>query len=186
MIAFKFDRIRKILFFVLSIPMFSIGAWAQVAAGGQFTLEQSVVAAGGAVLSGGQFALAGTTGQSIAGQKATSTQFSIYAGFWNAAPQFVPTAASVPVSGRVTTADGRGIRGAQVTLTGASGETQTVRTTAFGYFRFSGVLAGETYVISVSAKRFQFSQPTQVCSILEDTENIVFIADGVKSEEIIK
>ena len=87
------------------------------------------------------------------------------------------TASSVIVSGRVTTATGRRIANARVSMTNANGETRTVLTSTFGYFRLIDVLAGETYVFSVFAKRFQFAQSTQVRSIVEERNDIVFVAE---------
>lgn len=92
--------------------------------------------------------------------------------------QMNPTAAFVSVGGRVTTAAGRGLRNARVTLIGANGETRTVLTGTFGYYRFVDVPAGGTYVFSVSAKRYTFSQQTQVGNITEDTDEINFKADN--------
>ncbi len=165
-----------ILFFSLVVSI-SI-AQAQIASGGQFALQQSVVAGGGIQnANGGQFAVDGTAGQSIAGQVATNSAFSVYAGFWNP-NQFTPTAAAVTVSGRVTTESGRGIRNVRITITGADGEARTVLSGAFGYFRFNDVPAGETYIFNVSAKRFHFSQATQIRTILEEIDDIVFVADN--------
>ena len=89
----------------------------------------------------------------------------------------VATAASVWVSGRVT-ANGRGVRGARVTLTDAQGTTRIALTNPFGYYRFSDVSAGETHVFSVTAKRYQFTQSSQVLTILGETDDINFTADG--------
>lgn len=167
--------------FTLVIALFAAAtiappAAAQISGGGQYTIEQSAIAGGGAVSSGGQFTLGGTIGQAVAGQKASNAAFSVHAGFWNGVP-LAPTAAEVTVGGRVTTADGRGIRNVRVTMTGAGGETRTAISTAFGYFQFTDVPAGETFVFSVAARRFRFSQPTRVCTILEDTNDIVFVAE---------
>jgi hypothetical protein len=88
-----------------------------------------------------------------------------------------PTAATVTVSGRVTTAQGRGIRNVVVTMTDSSGNTRTATTTSFGYFSFDDVAAGETYIFAARGKRFSFGQNTQVHSITEETSNINFVAD---------
>ncbi|MBA2333780.1 MAG: carboxypeptidase regulatory-like domain-containing protein, partial [Blastocatellia bacterium] len=86
------------------------------------------------------------------------------------------TAATVSVSGRVTTAQGRGIRSVVVTMTDSNGNTRIARTTSFGYYRFEEVAAGETYIFMVTGKRLSFGQNTQVHSIMEDTNNINFVA----------
>jgi hypothetical protein len=158
------------------IMLLSGGAAAQT--GGQFSLEQSAVAAGGGRQTGGQFTVDGTTGQAVAGQQTAIAPFSMHAGFWNQAA-FAPTAAEVTVSGRVTTADGRrGIRNVRVTMTGTNGETRSTLSGVSGVFRFTDVPAGETYIFSASAKRYIFGEPTQVRTITEDTDNIVFVAVG--------
>jgi hypothetical protein len=74
--------------------------------------------------------------------------------------QSAPTAASVQVSGRVWSEEGRGLRNAQVTLTDMNGNARAARTGAFGYFRFAAVPVGETYIISVTSKRSQFAPQT--------------------------
>lgn len=86
-----------------------------------------------------------------------------------------PTAASVSVGGRVMTESGRGIRSVKITLTDSSGNTRTATTTAFGYYRFADVAAGETYIISAFGKSYTFSQPSQVLNINGDLTDIDFI-----------
>ncbi len=159
----------------LTIWSLSLAATAQQS-GGQFTITQSAIASGGATdSSGGQFVLGGTIGQAVAGQPTSGASFSLHAGFWNAAPT-TPTAASVTTGGRVVTADGRGIRNVRVTMTGADGEVRTAISGTFGYFRFQEVAAGETYIFSAFAKRYQFGEPTLIRAILEDTDDINFVA----------
>ena len=87
-----------------------------------------------------------------------------------------PTAASITVGGRVMVGK-RGLRNACLTVTNANGETYTVITNAFGYYHFTNVPAGATYIFSVSAKRYTFSQPTQVRNIVGDIDNINFEAN---------
>lgn len=87
---------------------------------------------------------------------------------------FAPTAANVSVSGRISTADGRNLRGAIVTLTDANGTTRTTRSTAFGIFRFDEIEVGQTITISVISKRFQFTP--QVISVSEDVIDLNFTA----------
>ncbi|MEJ7862157.1 MAG: carboxypeptidase regulatory-like domain-containing protein, partial [Pyrinomonadaceae bacterium] len=86
-----------------------------------------------------------------------------------------PTAAAVSVSGRVQTAQGRGIGNVRLTMTDQSGNMRTTSSTSFGYFRFENVAAGETYIITARGKRFTFSQPSQVLNVNDDTDEINFI-----------
>ncbi len=83
-------------------------------------------------------------------------------------------AASVEVSGQVLTQSGRGISSARVIITDQSGDSRTVMTSSFGYFRFTEVQAGETYIISVVSKRYHFAP--QVLNITEELTNLNFTA----------
>ena len=83
-----------------------------------------------------------------------------------------PTAASVTIGGRVTTPDGRGLRNALVALTDQGGETRTTLTGAFGYYRFADVGAGETYLVAVTSKRYQFAP--LVLNVTEEMKNVNF------------
>ncbi|HMS44110.1 MAG TPA: carboxypeptidase regulatory-like domain-containing protein, partial [Pyrinomonadaceae bacterium] len=85
-----------------------------------------------------------------------------------------PLAANVSISGRVT-ANGVSVRNAVVRLTTATGTTRTVRTSAFGYYRFDDVEVGETYVVSVNHKRYLFA--SQVVSVTEDLTELNFTAE---------
>jgi uncharacterized delta-60 repeat protein len=71
---------------------------------------------------------------------------------------FGPTAASVSIRGRVLTAinGGIGLSRALVLLTDGAGNVRIARTNTFGYFRFDEVEAGDTYVLTVSSKRYQY------------------------------
>ena len=85
------------------------------------------------------------------------------------------TAATVSVSGRVVTAQGRGIRNVVITMMDSSGNTRTAISTAFGYYRFEEVEAGQVYIFTARGKRFSFEQNTQVHTILEEINNINFV-----------
>lgn len=85
-----------------------------------------------------------------------------------------PTAASVNLSGRVLNAEGRGLRGAQVRLTAADGSTKTVMTSAFGYYRFADVQAGQSVTIQVMSKKYGF-QP-QIVNVSGDLSDLNFVA----------
>lgn len=85
-----------------------------------------------------------------------------------------PSAANATLSGRVMTADGRGIRGARVSLTSAAGFVRYAVTSSFGYYSFTDVTVGETYVLSVISKRYQFNP--QIVSIFDELNEIDLIA----------
>ena len=165
--------INTLLLAAIVILTWTNFASAQVATGGTFSLDQSVIAGGGGQnAAGGTFSLDGTIGQAVAGT-ANNSPFAVQSGFFNAAP-VAPTAASVSVAGKVITDDGRGLRNARVTLTDARGETRIVTTTSFGSYRFDDVAAGQTYIISVVSKRFQFAP--QVVFVGEEITGLDFTA----------
>jgi len=93
--------------------------------------------------------------------------------------EFLPlTASGVTMAGRVTTADGRGIRNAQVVVTGDGlSEARTATTGSFGYFSFDGLTAGQTYVVTVNSQRYTFSVPSRVISLVDNLANVDFVAD---------
>lgn len=84
------------------------------------------------------------------------------------------TAAGVTVSGRVMNFYGRSIAGARVTLNDGAGNTRTVNSNFFGYYRFADVPAGATYMFEVAAKQYQF-QP-QAATINEARSDLNFTA----------
>jgi len=67
-----------------------------------------------------------------------------------------PTAGLASVSGRVMRPDGNGIANAVVTITDAAGNTRSLLANPLGYFRFDDVTAGQTYVVTASAKGVTF------------------------------
>jgi hypothetical protein len=83
------------------------------------------------------------------------------------------TAAGVEVSGRVlTSAGGRGLRGAVVTLRDENGNEITTMTGAMGNFRFADVEPGHTYVVTIRNRRFQYAP--QVLTINDSITDLVF------------
>ena len=67
-----------------------------------------------------------------------------------------PTAAGVSIEGQVLTADMRGLSDARVTLTNGNGESRTVKTNSFGYYRFDDVPAGQNYTLEAKSRRYNF------------------------------
>nr|MBP9664464.1 carboxypeptidase regulatory-like domain-containing protein [Pyrinomonadaceae bacterium] len=96
----------------------------------------------------------------------------------------VPTAANAYISGRVLTADGRPIRNATVTITGNSlPESRIFQTGSFGYYMFDGLATGETYVVTVTQRRFIFQTPSRVVSLIDNIADLDFIA-GAENDAI--
>ena len=83
-----------------------------------------------------------------------------------------PTAASVSIGGRVFADNGRGLTNAIVYLTKSNGEILKRRTTSFGYYRFDDVEAGQTAIISVVSKRYQFAP--RVVNVTEELNEFNF------------
>ena len=87
-------------------------------------------------------------------------------------------AANVSVGGRITTAEGRGIRNAMVNLVDASGNIRRTITSPFGYYSFTEVASGETYLISVASRRFTFENPTRVITVVDEVQDLDFVANS--------
>lgn len=88
------------------------------------------------------------------------------------------TASNVTISGRVTDSAGYGIRNAVVTLTGGGlTEPVTIETNDLGYYNFSEVPAGETYIVTVRARRYTFAQPSRVVNLDDNVAEANFVAD---------
>jgi hypothetical protein len=93
--------------------------------------------------------------------------------------QATPTAGPVTVSGRVVDSFGRGISGARLTITSAqSGESWSTLSNTFGYYNLSGPISGGFYMMSVSHRRYTFSDGTRTFSLSEDLAGVDFMADG--------
>lgn len=166
---------RNTLAAVYLILFFAAGAAAQT--GGDFTITQSVIASGGGQnAAGDKFSLDGTIGQPIAGVNSSGGSFSVRGGFWTA--QFAPSAASAAIAGRVMVdgASGKGIRNVQLTLTNtATGETRAARSGLFGSYRFEDVPTGQSYVLTVSARRFAFAPNIRFITLLEELTDVDFV-----------
>lgn len=87
-----------------------------------------------------------------------------------------PTAANATVSGRVVTAEGRGIVNVRVHISDAAGEIRSVITGPFGYYSFENVTAGSDYMVSVIGKRHNFAQATRLIRVDDDIANVDFTA----------
>jgi len=87
-----------------------------------------------------------------------------------------PTAAGVSVSGRLLTAEGRGVRGAVVVITDQNGVSRTTLPSSLGIYRFDDVESGQTYVITVRSRRFTFTP--KVVPVSDNLFDVDFIADN--------
>ncbi|HQU86191.1 MAG TPA: carboxypeptidase regulatory-like domain-containing protein [Pyrinomonadaceae bacterium] len=84
------------------------------------------------------------------------------------------TAASVTISGKVSTANGNAVSRATIHLTDQNGNIRTAKTNSFGYFRLTEIEAGQTFVVNVFHREFQFAP--RVLSVNEDLYDLDFIA----------
>jgi hypothetical protein len=164
-----------LLFFLLLAVSRGQSVSEVVATGGSFTLEKTVVAGGGKEKQFSGLSENGTAGQSVAGHRSQAERYTIYSGFWTP-PDSAATAAPVEISGRVTNYNGRGIQNVTVILTSQKGSLITVRTGSFGYYRFSGVEAGNAYTVTVAAKRYTFADPTRIVNVSDNIADLNFVA----------
>ena len=90
----------------------------------------------------------------------------------------VPVVVNVSVGGRVMTAGGLPIRNAIVTISGGNVPAGVrAQTGSFGVYSFSGLEAGQTYTITVSAKRNTFAQPSRMITPQANVTDFDFIAE---------
>ncbi len=85
-------------------------------------------------------------------------------------------AVSVAVSGRVISADGRGISGARVSMIDSGGNVQAAISSPFGYYSFYNVLTGQTYTVGATSKRYSFPAPMMV-PVTEQISNLDIVAE---------
>jgi hypothetical protein len=142
--------------------------------GGTFSITQSAIASGGGTSSNASFQVTGATGQPVT-QISSLSAYTVKSGLFTA-PPLAPTAAEVSVGGRVLTINGGGISRAFVSITDGNGVVRSTMTNPFGYYRFSSVEVGNTYIISVASKEYQFSQPTQILFVSEEFTGLNFVA----------
>jgi poly(hydroxyalkanoate) depolymerase family esterase len=88
-----------------------------------------------------------------------------------------PTAAAASISGRVVSVSGRGLPNIVIVLAGGNlNERRYARTNSFGYYHFTDVTTGASYILSVASKRYVFASPTVSLNLLGDFEEANFIA----------
>lgn len=148
-------------------------SFGQVASGGIYRLEQSDFTHGGGISSSAFYSVHGNNGHHTACSNTNGNAYGLRCGFWT--PLSGPTAATASISGRVLRVDGAGIRNVFLTLSGGRLTSPRIsRSSALGYFSFDEVEVGQTYVISVSSKRFGFAVPSQTVSLIESITDLTF------------
>ncbi|HKP68862.1 MAG TPA: Ig-like domain repeat protein [Pyrinomonadaceae bacterium] len=93
-----------------------------------------------------------------------------------------PTAANARISGQVRDGAGRAIGYARIAIQNQDGATVFALTNPFGYYTLDNVPAGQTYIVTVTHKRYQFAPRTITLS--DDIVGLDFIAesDGALAE----
>lgn len=91
----------------------------------------------------------------------------------------IATAATRALSGRVTDANGAGLRNAMITVSGG-GLVDPIRvvTGSLGYYNVENLEVGQTYVVSLRAsKRYSFSNATRLVTLSDNAQDVDFTAD---------
>lgn len=88
------------------------------------------------------------------------------------ADSFAPTASNVSVSGRVMSETG-GLGRARVRLTEANGNVRSTVSNSFGYYRFDGLVAGQTVLVEVNAKGHRYG--SRVVSLDDNLTDVDFV-----------
>lgn len=94
----------------------------------------------------------------------------------NFAISATPLAAGAMISGRVVDGTGRAVSRATVVLTDGNGGNRTALTSSFGYFVFSDVPVGETYVARVRHKRLVFEP--RLINLSDSFSDLDFVAEN--------
>jgi hypothetical protein len=140
--------------------------------GGTYEITQSVIANGGGKSADAIYLVEGTFAQPAAGTVSTLPPYTFQAGFWQSF--FIPTAASVSISGRVVTTTGRLVQGGRVLLTSSQGDAaRTAYTNTFGSYRIDGIEAGQSYMVNVVTKGLRFEP--RVVTILDEITDLDLI-----------
>lgn len=85
--------------------------------------------------------------------------------------------AKASIIGRVLTSYGAGIRNVMVTAYGGQlTQPKVTYTSTFGYYRFDGLPAGDSYVISVTAKKYLFPQTALLVNLDQSVEGVDFVS----------
>ncbi len=78
----------------------------------------------------------------------------------------------VNISGKITNNGGKPVSKAIVTLTDSNGQTRFALTNPFGFYHFRAVSLRETFIISVSTKKYRFS--SQLLTINDEITDLNF------------
>ncbi len=85
-------------------------------------------------------------------------------------------AAGNSIGGHVLSSTGDFVSGARITIVDMNGETRSAISNSFGNYRFDGLSVGQTYTVSVQAKRYTF-MPVTVSVTNEPLSRLDLIAN---------
>ena len=145
--------------------------------GGTYDLSRNLIGGGGGRSAAGTLELEGSVGEPASGQASAANGISVSSGFWSFGGPLAPTAATVGVSGRVTTSGGHGIKNVEVLLISPSGEVRRALSAPFGFFRFENVMSGQSYVVTVTARQHVFNNPTRIINVEDELTGVDFTAE---------
>ena len=91
----------------------------------------------------------------------------------DAAPP-APAAVGVTVSGRVMRWDGRAVPRARVSIANVHGTSRMALTNPFGYYRFTDVFPGLSYVFTVTDRRYLFN--ARIVTVQDEMPGLDFVA----------
>jgi len=123
-----------------------------------------------------------TVGTAVASLGTRSATFNLREGN-NAACTFTnlqvsPTAAPASIAGRVVNSDGIGIGGARILVTNSGdGSFKYALSNPFGYYSVDDLAVGEFYVVSVSHKRYSFTDNTRTFTLNDSVADVDFVAN---------
>jgi len=89
-----------------------------------------------------------------------------------------PSASNASITGRVVTSDGRGVRGARLTLLDMeTGETHVAMTNSFGFYRFDGIRVSRLYNLELNpSARLGINGDSRSFTLTEDLAGVDFLA----------
>jgi len=146
---------------------------AQVASGGPYAMQQTVIAGGSFPAAVGDYRMETTNGEPGAGRKMSGGAYILLGGYQTGSQ--LAAAGLASIGGRVLKADGTtGIFNAKIVLADSLGNARSAVSSNLGYYRFDGLNAKELYTITVRHKRFAFSQAIQVVVADENFTEVNF------------
>ena len=89
----------------------------------------------------------------------------------NLRPLIEPTSSNVSVSGRVLDSSGNPLERVSVKLTKPNGEVLRTNTNTFGFYGFTGIESGQSYVLQADSNRFTFQNNPRVLFVNNDLQD---------------